>query len=157
MTCIKQKLLLCVSPIFCLSPHKCYLRRSLCWKLYNRPDRHCSIVRQCDVHCCTLHTYIFSFSSSPLFLLCHRREKALEGKSKVSHSVHSPYFTDDKQEFWWCYISDRKNHALVTPPIHVTGLVEREEVELKFTAPAKPGMYFALFFFVSFMQHRRKV
>ena len=123
-----------------------------------RPDRHCSIVRQCDVHCCTLHTYIFfSFSSSPLFLLCHRREKALEGKSKVSHSVHSPYFTDDKQEFWWCYISDRKNHALVTPPIHVTGLVEREEVELKFTAPAKPGMYFALFFFVSFMQHRRKV
>ena len=94
-----------------------------------------------------IHTYIFfSFSSSPLFLLCHRREKALEGKSKVSHSVHSPYFTDDKQEFWWCYISDRKNHALVTPPIHVTGLVEREEVELKFTAPAKPGMYFALFF-----------
>ena len=74
-----------------------------------------------------------------LFLF-HRREKALEGKSKVSHSVHSPYFTDDKQEFWWCYISDRKNHALVTPPIHVTGLVEREEVELKFTAPAKPGM-----------------
>ena len=86
--------------------------------------------------------------SSPTLLYCsplpssifHRREKALEGKSKVSHSVHSPYFTDDKQEFWWCYISDRKNHALVTPPIHVTGLVEREEVELKFTAPAKPGM-----------------
>merc|ERR1719384_1598835 len=71
----------------------------------------------------------------------NKREKALEGKSKVSHSVHSPYFTDDKQEFWWCYISDRKNHALITPPIHVTGLVEREEVELKFTAPAKPGHY----------------
>lgn len=63
----------------------------------------------------------------------------MEGKSKVSHSVHCPYFTDDKQEFWWCYISDRKNHALVTPPTHVTGLVEREEVELKFTAPLKPG------------------
>merc|ERR1711971_57957 len=71
----------------------------------------------------------------------NKREKALEGKSKVSHSVHSPYFTDDKQEFWWCYISDRKNHALITPPIHVTGLVDREEVELKFTAPAKPGHY----------------
>merc|ERR1719499_391325 len=71
----------------------------------------------------------------------NKREKALEGKSKVSHSVHSPYFTDDKQEFWWCYIADRKSHALITPPIHVTGLVEREEVELKFTAPAKPGHY----------------
>jgi len=71
----------------------------------------------------------------------NKREKALEGKSKVSHSVHCPYFTDDKQEFWWVYISERKNHALITPPIHVTGLVEREEVELKFTAPPKPGHY----------------
>ena len=30
----------------------------------------------------------------------NKREKALSGKSRVSHSVHSPYFTDDKQEFW---------------------------------------------------------
>merc|ERR1712020_101336 len=71
----------------------------------------------------------------------NKREKALEGKSRNSHSVHCPYFTDDKQEFWWCYISDRKNHALVTPPSFVTNLVEREEVELKFTAPPKPGHY----------------
>jgi len=71
----------------------------------------------------------------------NKREKALEGKSRVSHSVHCPYFTDDKQEFWWCYISDRKSHALVTPPSFLTSLVEREEVELKFTAPPKPGHY----------------
>merc|ERR1712020_105450 len=71
----------------------------------------------------------------------NKREKALEGKSRVSHSVHCPYFTDDKQEFWWCYISDRKSHALVTPPNFLTSLVEREEVELKFTAPGKPGHY----------------
>ena len=30
----------------------------------------------------------------------NKREKALEGKSRLSHSVHCPYFTDDKQEFW---------------------------------------------------------
>lgn len=71
----------------------------------------------------------------------NKREKALEGKSKVSHSVHCPFFTDDKQEFWWCYLSDRKTHALVTPPIHVTNLIHSEEVELKFTAPMKPGHY----------------
>ena len=70
-----------------------------------------------------------------------RREKALEGKSKISHSVHCPFFPDDKQEFWWCYIADRKNHQLITPPNHVTSLIDREEVELKFTAPQKPGMY----------------
>lgn len=68
-----------------------------------------------------------------------RREKVLEGKSRVSHSVHCPYFTDDKQEYWWCYISDRKTHLLITPPHHVTSLIDREEVELKFTAPHKPG------------------
>jgi len=71
----------------------------------------------------------------------NKREKALDGKSKVSHSVHSPFFADDKQEFWWCYIADRKNHALITPPNHVTNLIDREEVELKFTAPQKPGHY----------------
>ena len=75
-----------------------------------------------------------------LFFLIRRREKALEGKSIVSHSVHCPFFTDDKQEFWWCYIADRKNHALITPPNHVTSLIDREEVELKFTAPQKPGI-----------------
>lgn len=71
----------------------------------------------------------------------NKREKALEGKSKVSHSVHCPYFTDDKQEYWWVYICDRKTHSLVTPPYHLTSLVSDEEVELKFTAPGKPGHY----------------
>merc|ERR1712025_1047571 len=71
----------------------------------------------------------------------NKREKALSGKSRVSHSVHSPYFTDDKQEFWWVYISDRKSHSLITPPYHLTSLVSEEEVELKFTAPSKEGIY----------------
>merc|ERR1711962_655784 len=71
----------------------------------------------------------------------NKREKALEGKSKVSHSVHCPYFTDDKQEYWWVYICHRKTHSLVTPPYHLTGLQDQEEVELKFTAPGKPGHY----------------
>jgi len=71
----------------------------------------------------------------------NKREKALEGKSRLSHSVHCPYFTDDKQEFWWVYICDRKTHSLVTPPYHLTNLVNEEEVELKFTAPGKPGQY----------------
>lgn len=71
----------------------------------------------------------------------NRREKALAGKSRVSHSVHCPYYTDDKQEFWWVYISDRKSHSLITPPYHLTSLVNEEEVELKFTAPNKEGVY----------------
>merc|ERR1719433_1530453 len=71
----------------------------------------------------------------------NRREKALSGKSRVSHSVHCPYYTDDKQAFWWVYISDRKTHSLITPPYHLTSLVNQEEVELKFTAPRREGIY----------------
>merc|ERR1719461_2666917 len=71
----------------------------------------------------------------------NKREKALSGKSRISHSVHCPFFTDDKQEFWWVYISDRKSHSLITPPYHLTSLVNEEEVELKFTAPSKEGIY----------------
>ena len=87
------------------------------------------------------HNYWTPISTLMVHLVSHpfRREKVLEGKSRVSHSVHCPYFTDDKQEFWWVYIADRKNHALVTPPNTMTSLVDREEVELKFTAPQKPG------------------
>lgn len=43
--------------------------------------------------------------------------------------------------FRWVYICDRKTHSLVTPPYHLTGLVNQEEVELKFTAPGRPGHY----------------
>ena len=70
-----------------------------------------------------------------------KKEKVLEGKSKVSHSVHCPFFTDDKQEYWWVYVCDRKNHKLITVPYHVTDLVTSEEVQLKMTAPPKPGVY----------------
>ena len=41
----------------------------------------------------------------------------------------------------WVYISDRKSHSLITPPYHLTSLVNEEEVELKFTAPSKEGIY----------------
>lgn len=49
-----------------------------------------------------------------------KREKVLEGKSKLSHPVHCPLFTDDKQEFWWVYVCDRNNHKLITFPYQVS-------------------------------------
>ncbi|XP_064081313.1 translocation protein SEC63 homolog isoform X1 [Macrobrachium nipponense] len=70
-----------------------------------------------------------------------KREKALEGKSKISHSVHCPHFPEDKQEHWWTYVCDRKKHMLITAPYQITNLVDQEEVQLKFTAPQKPGIY----------------
>lgn len=70
----------------------------------------------------------------------NKREK-LEGKSKLSHSVHCPGFPEDKQEYWWTYICDRKSRTLLTAPYHVTNLVDTEEIQLKFTAPRWPAMY----------------
>ncbi|CAG2110446.1 unnamed protein product, partial [Medioppia subpectinata] len=70
-----------------------------------------------------------------------KKKEPLEGKSKLSHSVHCPYFPEDKQEYWWIYLSDKKRHALISAPYLMTNLVDKEEVELKFTAPQKPGQY----------------
>ncbi|XP_030380077.1 translocation protein SEC63 homolog [Scaptodrosophila lebanonensis] len=70
----------------------------------------------------------------------NKRER-LEGKSRMSHSVHCPYFPEEKQEYWWTYICDRKSRTLLTAPYHVTNLVEKEEIQLKFTAPRWPGLY----------------
>lgn len=71
----------------------------------------------------------------------NKRDKVLEGRSKQSHSVHCPRFPEDKQEFWWIYISDRKSRTLLTSPYHITELVDQEQVQLKFTAPRWPGVY----------------
>ncbi len=46
-----------------------------------------------------------------------------------------------EKQFRWVYISDRKQQMLLTAPYHVTNLVHHEEIQLKFTAPFKPGFY----------------
>uniref|UniRef100_A0A8C2EIT9 Translocation protein SEC63 homolog n=1 Tax=Cyprinus carpio TaxID=7962 RepID=A0A8C2EIT9_CYPCA len=58
-----------------------------------------------------------------------RRERALlETKSKVTHPVYSLYFPEEKQEWWWLYIADRKEQTLVSMPNHVCTLKDTEEV-----------------------------
>lgn len=68
-------------------------------------------------------------------------EKLLEVKSKESHIVHCPYYPMEKHEYWWVYIVSKKTNELLTPPQQVTSLKDEEEVQLKFTAPTKPGKY----------------
>ncbi|KAK1170368.1 hypothetical protein AOXY_G7191 [Acipenser oxyrinchus oxyrinchus] len=71
-----------------------------------------------------------------------RRERALlETKSKITHPVYSLYFPEEKHEWWWLYIADRKEQTLVSMPYHVCTLKDTEEVELRFPAPSKPGNY----------------
>ncbi|XP_063773143.1 translocation protein SEC63 homolog [Pseudophryne corroboree] len=71
-----------------------------------------------------------------------RKDRALlETKSKITHPVYSLYFPEEKQEWWWIYIADRKDQTLISMPYHVCTLKDQEEVELKFPAPSKPGNY----------------
>lgn len=70
-----------------------------------------------------------------------KKKEIFQTISKISHSVHCPYFPEDKQEHWWIYITERKTNSLITVPYFMTNLVDKEEVELKFTAPWKPGPY----------------
>ncbi|XP_018409038.1 PREDICTED: translocation protein SEC63 homolog [Nanorana parkeri] len=71
-----------------------------------------------------------------------RKDRALlETKSKITHPVYSLYFPEEKQEWWWIYIADRKDQTLISMPYHICTLKDQEEVELKFPAPSKPGNY----------------
>ncbi|KAK2716643.1 hypothetical protein QYM36_006953, partial [Artemia franciscana] len=71
----------------------------------------------------------------------NKRQKVLERKSRSSHSVHCPYFSEDKQEFWWVCLTDKKTQTILTAPFHVTNLVDKEEILMAFTAPVTPGLY----------------
>jgi len=72
----------------------------------------------------------------------NKRDKVLEGRSKMSHSVvHCPHFPQDKQEYWWTYICDRKSETLLTQPYQITSLVDKEECQLRFTAPNWENVY----------------
>ncbi|KAL8586617.1 hypothetical protein ACOMHN_040125 [Nucella lapillus] len=75
------------------------------------------------------------------FKMESKKENSLETKKKESHCVHCPFFPAEKQEAWWLYVADKKRHLLITAPVHVCSLKEEEEVKLKFSAPAKPGVY----------------
>lgn len=70
-----------------------------------------------------------------------KKENSLDTKKKESHLVHCPHFPGEKQEGWWVYVADRKHHLLITAPVHVQTLKTVEEVQLKFSAPDKPGIY----------------
>lgn len=70
-----------------------------------------------------------------------KKENSLETKKKESHPVHCPYFPDEKQEGWWLYVADRKKHMLITAPVQILSLKTVEEMQLKFSAPPKPGIY----------------
>ncbi|CAB1339731.1 unnamed protein product [Coregonus sp. 'balchen'] len=60
-----------------------------------------------------------------------RRERALlETKSKVTHPVYSLYYPEEKHEWWWLYIADRKDQTLVSMPYHVCTLKDTEELEV---------------------------
>jgi len=69
------------------------------------------------------------------------RESVLDPKSKESHIVHAPYIPEEKQEWWWIYVTDRRKTELITPPQQIFNLKDEEKVDLKFQAPYKAKSY----------------
>ncbi|XP_014679656.1 PREDICTED: translocation protein SEC63 homolog [Priapulus caudatus] len=50
-----------------------------------------------------------------------KRKETLETKSRCSHSVHCPHFPEDKQEWWWLYVANRRHRPLPARP-HINHL-----------------------------------
>ncbi|KOB65320.1 Sec63 [Operophtera brumata] len=70
-----------------------------------------------------------------------KRHPAQKKSKKPVASKQAAKQAPEKQEYWWCYICDRKSHTLLTAPAHVTALVDTHELQLRFTAPRWPGFY----------------
>ncbi|CAF2060985.1 unnamed protein product [Rotaria magnacalcarata] len=70
-----------------------------------------------------------------------RKREKLETKAKISHRVFCPFYPEIKQECWWLYVADRKQHALISAPIYLCNLKDDDEIEVKFSAPKLLGHY----------------
>ncbi|CAF3624233.1 unnamed protein product [Adineta steineri] len=70
-----------------------------------------------------------------------RKREKLETKAKISHRVFCPFYPEIKQECWWLYVADRKHYSLISAPVYLCTLKDKEEVEVKFSAPKIPGHY----------------
>ncbi|CAF1209495.1 unnamed protein product [Rotaria sordida] len=70
-----------------------------------------------------------------------RKRETLETKAKISHRVFCPFYPEIKQECWWLYVADRKHSSLISAPVYLCTLKDKEEVEIKFSAPKTPGHY----------------
>ncbi|XP_078736063.1 translocation protein SEC63 homolog, partial [Lampetra fluviatilis] len=58
----------------------------------------------------------------------HKRERALmNARSRLTHTVYTRSYPEEKQEWWWLYILDKRRQSLVTPPLHVCTLRDAEE------------------------------
>lgn len=77
-----------------------------------------------------------------------KKESALtRDNSKMTHTVYTPRFPTEKQEWWWVYLCminpkrEKISERLMCDPINVTNLVNEQEVDIRFQAPGRAGQY----------------
>jgi len=76
-----------------------------------------------------------------------KKDKAMMGSiNKRTHTVYAPNFPTEKNEWWWVYVAEKKRPTITSPnlltaPVMVCNLLDEQEIELKFPAPAKIGPY----------------
>lgn len=75
------------------------------------------------------------------FQQIQKKKESLETREKISHQVYCPHFPEVKQEYWWLYVSDRKQRKVISAPVQICTLKDTEEIELKFFAPKVKGTY----------------
>jgi len=58
-----------------------------------------------------------------------------------NHFSLNLFFFKIKQECWWLYVADQKHFSLISAPVYLCTLKDKEEVEVKFSAPKIAGDY----------------
>ena len=66
------------------------------------------------------------------FQQIQKKKESLETREKISHQVYCPHFPEVKQEYWWLYVSDRKQRKVISAPVQICTLKDTEEVTASF-------------------------
>jgi len=76
-----------------------------------------------------------------------RKNVLTADNSRITHTVHAPRYPSEKQEWWWVYLCmtnpkrEKLSERLLCEPVQVQNLVDVKEVDIRFPAPGRPGMY----------------
>ncbi|KAI1722542.1 dnaJ domain-containing protein [Ditylenchus destructor] len=71
-----------------------------------------------------------------------KKDTLLDSEPTNHHEVHCPYYTDEKYEWWYLYLVERKSRRLVSMVIPCKTLDKEKTVELRFSAPPQKGHYY---------------
>ncbi|KAI6203258.1 hypothetical protein M3Y94_00535600 [Aphelenchoides besseyi] len=71
-----------------------------------------------------------------------KKEMLMDKEPTNHHEVHCPLFPNEKFEWWYLYLIEKKSRRLASMVVPCKTMDKEKEVELRFSAPPQKGVYY---------------